>query len=606
MQPHAAHSPMDHASIVLREVFGFDSFRPVQRDVIASVMEGRDTLAIMPTGGGKSLCYQLPALVFEGLTVVVSPLSSLMQDQVRSLTAAGVEAVVLNSSLDAQAYRDNMSAVSRGRAKLLYLAPETLFKSSTMQLLSSCRVAVLAIDEAHCISEWGHDFRPEYRQLASVRASFPHAVCIGLTATATPRVRDDIASSLGIADAARFVASFDRPNLLLRVKDRERPIAQLMDLIGRHEGRSGIIYCSTRNRTETIARSLRERGLRAMPYHAGLDEKVRRRTQEQFVRDDIDIVVATVAFGMGIDKPDVRFVAHHDLPRSLESYYQEIGRGGRDGLDAECLLLFGRKDLSTIEYFIQQKPDAEQRVARLQLSRMLAFAESTICRRRPLLDYFGETADGEGCGQCDICNEPQPELEDITVDAQKFLSCVYRTGQAFGSGHIIDVLRGSKSKKVTGRGHEHLSTHGIGMNRDATQWRQIARQLVQHGLLVQDLTHGGLRLGEAAGQVLRGETTVQGRVCAPETSRKQRRRSSAPKPALVHDEALFEELRRVRKKLADDAGIPPYVVFPDRTLVEMAAHWPMTEPALLALHGVGATRLARWGSPFLDAIRSWK
>ena len=598
---------MDRAGAVLREVFGFDTFRPVQNDVIDSVLAGRDTLAIMPTGGGKSLCFQIPALMFEGLTVVVSPLISLMQDQVRALTASGIEAVVLNSSLDSAAYRENLKAVRSGRAKLLYLAPETLFKGSTLQLLAGCRVRLLAIDEAHCISEWGHDFRPEYRQLAQVRTSFPEAVCIGLTATATPRVRDDIAASLGIADAARFVASFDRPNLLLRVKPREKPMAQLLALCQRHEARSGIIYCSTRKRTEDIAQKLREKGQRAEAYHAGLDEVLRRQTQERFVRDDIDIVVATVAFGMGIDKPDVRFVAHHDLPRSLESYYQEIGRAGRDGLDAECLLLFGSKDLSTIEYFIQQKPDSEQRIARLQLSRMLAFAESAMCRRRPLLEYFGERASDQGCGQCDICTEPQPELEDITVEAQKFLSCVYRTGQQFGAGHVIDVLRGSKSTKVRSRGHDQLSTYGIGTNRDQGQWRSIARQLVQHNLVSQDAVHGGLRLGQAAGEVLRGQQTVFGRVRAPEAPGKQQRRRSQPAVAtLRHDEALFQELRRVRKRLADEAGIPPYVVFPDRTLVEMAAHWPATEPELLALHGVGATRLGRWGAPFLDAIRSWR
>jgi ATP-dependent DNA helicase RecQ len=598
---------MDRARVALREVFGFDDFRPVQRDVIQSVLSGTDTLAIMPTGGGKSLCYQLPALLLDGLTVVVSPLISLMQDQVRQLSAAGVPAVVLNSSLDGQTYRENMGAVRGGRAKLLYLAPETLFKSTTMGLLQNCRVALLAIDEAHCISQWGHDFRPEYRRLAEIRSEFPGAVCIGLTATATPRVRDDIAQTLGFAQSARFVASFDRPNLLLRVQTRDAPLAQLLALVSRHEGRSGIVYCSSRKRTEAIAAKLSQHGLRAAAYHAGLPDEERRTTQERFVRDDIDIIVATVAFGMGIDKPDVRFVAHHDLPQSLESYYQEIGRAGRDGLPAECLLLLGLQDLGTIEYFIQQKSDAEQRIARLQLSRMLAYAESTLCRRRPLLDYFGEAAAEGGCQNCDICQEPQPALTDITVEAQKFLSCVYRSGQVFGAGHVIDILRGSKNQKVIAKGHDRLSTYGVGKDHDAKQWRHIARQLVQLNLVEQDPTHGGLRLGENAGAVLRGETPVQGRIRASKSARASRAKRSGRKAAaahnIPHDEVLFERLRAVRKALANEAGVPPYVIFPDRTLIEMAAQQPTTENELLSLHGVGATRLARWGGAFLQAIK---
>jgi ATP-dependent DNA helicase RecQ len=593
---------------VLKEVFGYDTFRPLQGDIISSVLQLKDTLAIMPTGGGKSLCYQLPALLFDGLTVVVSPLISLMQDQVRQLEALGVEAAVLNSSLSRSEYRAQQMAVSSGRAKLLYLAPETLFQDRTLGLLKRTQVSCLTIDEAHCISEWGHDFRPEYRRLVEIRQHFPKAVCIGLTATATPRVRDDIAKALGFSDDARFVASFDRPNLRLRVSEKEKAFDQLRSFIDSANGPSGIVYCSTRKGVEELATKLVQNGYKALPYHAGLGEQIRRSNQERFIRDDVDIIVATVAFGMGINKPDVRFVAHYNMPKSVESYYQEIGRAGRDGERAHCLLLFGGQDLRTIDFLISQKSDSEQRIARLQLSRMMALAEATVCRRRPLMEYFGETYEttsDDGCGACDNCLEPQPDLVDITVDAQKFLSCVYRTGQRFGAGHIVDVLRGSKAQKILRAGHDRVSTYGIGHDRDPKQWRHISRQLIQHGLLVQDPTYGSLVLGPNAAAVLRGQQTVEGRIAKPAKKGSGASRRDLGEPT-DYPSDLFNRLRVLRKRLADDAKMPPYTVFPDKTLMQLSSEQPQSTSAMNELHGVGRVKLAKFGVIFLEEIRQWR
>ena len=590
---------------VLRRVFGYETFRPMQRDVIESVLSLRDTLAIMPTGGGKSLCYQIPALLFDGLTVVISPLISLMQDQVRQPHAAGVEAAVLNSSLDRTTYQQNRAAVRQGRAKILYLAPETLFLERTQALLASVRVSCLTIDEAHCISEWGHDFRPEYRRLVEIRRAMPQAVCMGLTATATPRVRDDIARSLAISEGARFVSSFDRPNLTLRVEEKDRPLDQLLRFLEGARGQSGIVYCATRKTVEEVCARLAARSLSVRPYHAGLPEGVRRENQERFIRDDVQLIVATVAFGMGIDKPDVRFVVHHDMPRSIESYYQEVGRAGRDGLPAGCLLLYGGGDLAKAAWFISQKPDSEQRVARLQLGRMQAFAETTLCRRRPLLDYFGEQYGSERCGACDNCLDPSPDLADITVPAQKFLSCVYRTGQRFGGAHVIEVLRGSQAQRIVRAGHDRVSTHGIGRELDAGQWRHLARQLVQHGLLHQDPEYGNLSLTAAAWPVLKGERQLDGRIPPARVRRgraRDRSEASAPSPA---DIGLFGELRALRKALADAANVPPYVIFPDRTLQDIAEHRPSNESEMARLHGVGQVKLARYGRPFLEAVAAY-
>ena len=586
---------------VLAQTFGYNSFRPLQEDIINSVLACRDTLAVMPTGGGKSLCYQLPALLFDGLTVVISPLISLMQDQVRQLDALGIPAALLNSSLDRREYATYQRQVIQGEAKLLYVAPETLFQARTQALLRQVHVSCLTIDEAHCISEWGHDFRPEYRRIVELRQQFPYAVCVALTATATPRVRTDIASVLGMRESSCFIASFDRPNLQLEVKDRSRPIAQLMQFIEQADGKSGIVYCSTRKRVEEVTADLGKQGLNVRPYHAGLDEKIRRENQDAFIRDDVDIIVATVAFGMGINKPDIRWVVHHDIPKTIEGYYQEIGRAGRDGLPAHCLLLYSPGDLRTIEYFISQKSDSEQRIARIQLQQMVGYCESYICRRRPLLDYFGEVYANDTCGQCDNCHNPKV-LQDITRDAQKFLSCVYRTGQRYGANYIADILRGSRAQKILQHGHHRLSTYGIGRDKDAKEWTFLARQLVQLQLLHQDMQYGTLQLTAQAGAVLRSERSVEG-VLRPKSTEKARR---VPKTSQFigsnADEGLFQALRQTRKELADSKGVPPYVIFTDKTLIAMASEQPRSLDDMGKLHGVGRIKRIKYGPIFLEAI----
>ncbi len=599
---------------ILRDVFGYDEFRPTQKDVIDSVLAGHDTLAIMPTGGGKSLCFQVPALLFDGLTVVVSPLISLMQDQVRQLHAAGVDAVVMNSTLSTEEYAANQEAVASGRAKMLYLAPETLMQPRTMELLRKVKVSCLTIDEAHCISQWGHDFRPEYRQLADVRSTFKDAVCIALTATATPRVREDIAQSLGLAQSAQFVASFDRPNLFLKAEEKEGGYDQLTRFMDQVEGTSGIIYCSTRKTTEAIAKKLVSKGIRARAYHAGLSSDQRQKNQDMFIRDDLDVIVATVAFGMGIDKPDVRWVVRYDMPSSIESFYQEIGRAGRDGQPAECLLLFGGADLSTIEFHISQKSDSEQRVARQQLNHMRAFAEAHGCRRKPLLAYFGEESAEGGCGHCDNCIEPPPDVVDLSEPAQKLLSCIYRTEQRFGMNHVIDVLRGSKAERITRNGHHEISTHGIGKDLDEAVWRSLGRQLLQAGLVQQDGQYGGYSLTPSAWPVLKGDETFEGRLPRPEkkTSSRSGRsgrsgRKSSKNTGLSEKELeLFELLRAKRKALADKKGVPPYVVFSDRTLIEICQTLPTDLAAFNEVHGVGQKKLTDYGKTFLAVVNEWQ
>ncbi|MBW2193302.1 MAG: ATP-dependent DNA helicase RecQ, partial [Deltaproteobacteria bacterium] len=433
------------AKNILKTVFGYDGFISLQADVIENVLNKRDTLAIMPTGGGKSLCYQIPAQIFPGLTVVVSPLISLMKDQVQQLVEYGVATALLNSSLSPGEYRRNVERIQQKRAKLLYLAPETLLKPNIIELLSAIDVACLAIDEAHCISEWGHDFRPEYRRLIDVKTRFCDAVCMALTATATERVREDIRRSLGFSASNEFVASFNRENLFIRVVEKERPLIQTVQHLNKFPDQSGIIYCLTRQQVDDLYAALKAEGFSVLPYHAGLNEMQRKRNQERFIRDDVLIMVATIAFGMGINKPNVRFVIHYDLPKNIESYYQEIGRAGRDGLRSECLLLFGYGDIHKIKHFINQKNEKEKRVSGIHLNALLRFAESIDCRRIPLLTYFGEDPPKEKCNMCDNCLAGDTELADLTIEAQKFLSCVKRTRERFGMGHIIDVLRGSQA-----------------------------------------------------------------------------------------------------------------------------------------------------------------
>lgn len=590
---------ISRAKTVLGDIFGYDEFRPLQREIIGNVLKKRDTLVIMPTGGGKSLCYQIPALIFKGLTIVVSPLISLMKDQVEQLTELGVPAVVLNSSLSNEEYSRNLERVKKNGVKLLYLAPEALLTPGMLSMLSSLQVDCLAIDEAHCISEWGHDFRPEYRQLVGVRSRFPFATCVALTATATPRVQEDIKNNLKFDASNEFIASFNRENLFIQVTPKNNPTSQTIEFLRNYPDQSGIIYCFSRRQVDDLYETLKSRGYSVRPYHAGLSDTERTQNQELFIRDDVQIIVATIAFGMGINKPNVRFVIHFDLPKNIETYYQEIGRAGRDGLRAHCLLLFSYADIQKIKYFINQKDDHEQQVANIHLNSMLQFAETNGCRRIPLLTYFGEDYSTEKCDMCDNCLAGEKKLVDITIPAQKFLSCVKRADEIFGANHIIDVLRGSQSKKVLKFGHTTLSTYGIGKEYSRKQWFHLARQFIQKGLIVQDTKYGSLKLTEKAYDVLKGRELVFGIL---EEEHFPDRKEKKKKYEYEHDHVLFEKLRKRRKELADKAGIPPYVIFPDKTLIEMAAFFPRSGESLLHIHGVGSVKYNKYGTIFMNII----
>ncbi len=586
---------------LLKDVFGYDQFKPLQREVIENVLNKRDTLVIMPTGGGKSLCYQIPALIFPGLTVVVSPLIALMKDQVEQLRELGIPALFLNSSLSFEEYQENMARVRSGEIKLLYVAPETLLTPRLFNLLASLPLDCLTIDEAHCISEWGHDFRPEYRQLVEVRKRFPQAVCLVLTATATPRVREDIKATLGFQDSNEFVASFNRENLLIEVLPKTEPVAQILQFLQRFPEQSGIIYCFSRKQVDELAAALARKGYAARPYHAGLIDAVRKANQEAFIRDDVQIMVATIAFGMGINKPNVRFVVHYDLPKSIESYYQEIGRAGRDGLPAHCLLLYSYSDVRKLKYFIDEKEEPERQVAYEHLQALTRYAEGDVCRRVPLLAYFGEQYTTENCGRCDNCLSGAQNRVDITLPVQKFLSCVKRTGELFGAAHVADVLLGAENQKVLKFSHQHLSTYGIGKDLTRKQWLHFARQLVQKGLLVQDDRYGSLKLTPRAYEVLKSQETVLGVLQAEAAMLPAAKKAGE----IEYDQALFDLLRQKRKELADAAQVPPYIIFSDRTLAEMAAYYPLSPASMMRLNGVGQVKFAHYGEIFLDLIRAY-
>jgi ATP-dependent DNA helicase RecQ len=589
------------SKVLLKSVFGYDAFWPLQDEIIAHILGKKDALVVLPTGGGKSICYQIPALIFEGLTIVVSPLISLMKDQVDQLKECGVPAIFLNSTLSASQYLGHVERLKKNAVKLLYMAPETLLAARTLPLLSFLKVDCIAIDEAHCISEWGHDFRPEYRQLSVFRSTFPHAACIALTATATPRVREDIRKSLRIDTASEFVGSFNRPNLFLEVAPKTKPIEQILGFLNQYRNESGIIYCATRQQTDDIYAVLQQKGYSVRPYHAGLSDGERAENQTLFSRDDIQIIVATIAFGMGINKSNVRFVVHYDLPKSIDNYYQEIGRAGRDGLPAHCLLLFGYGDIRNIQYFITQKTEQERTVANILLSAILGFAETDLCRRIPLLEYFGESDMHCSCGMCDNCRMEKKDLADVTIPAQMFLSCVKRTDEIFGAGHIIDILRGSNSQKVLKFGHETLSTYGIGTMYSARQWRHLSRQFIQKGLLIYEYEHGSLKLTPKAWEVLRAKESVMGRV---EAEKKQSRGNiKREKEALDScDLELFEALRKKRKELADQANLPPFTILHDRTLKEMITRMPETRDELAGIYGIGAAKLEKYGDIFLAIL----
>lgn len=591
---------LDDARAVLKETFGFTDFLPVQADVVQRVLQRRDTLVVMPTGGGKSLCYQLPALLFEGLTLVVSPLIALMQDQVSQLRELEVPAAFLNSTLQLSEYVSIANRVRAGGVKILYVAPETLSRPETLLLIEQSRLACFAVDEAHCISEWGHDFRPEYRQLNAARRRFPEAVCLALTATAPERVREDMRRLLEIPSDGEFIASFNRPNLLLAVEPRHDSLAQVLGFLEQHRGESGIIYCSTRKQVDELSASLNANGWAALPYHAGLDDDLRRQNQEQFIRDNAPLMVATVAFGMGINKSNVRFVVHAHLPKDVESYYQEIGRAGRDGLPADCLLLYSRGDAMTIRHFIDEGAPSERPGRQARLNALMRYAEARDCRRVPLLAYFGEVFEPP-CGHCDNCIEAPAngEMKDVTVAAQKFLSCVKRTGEMFGPAHIIAILRGSRSERILARRHHELSTYGIGLEHSTDEWRELAQQFIRLGLVDQALEFGGLRLTSKAWDVLKGQEKahVAGKPLATA-------KPTELTPA-EHDAELFQRLRALRRELAAAASVPPYVIFSDRALTEMAAFLPQSAAEFLEINGVGQAKLANYGEVFLKCIREY-
>jgi ATP-dependent DNA helicase RecQ len=589
---------------ILRTVFGFDDFRGQQAEIIEHVVAGGDALVLMPTGGGKSLCYQVPALCRDGVAIVVSPLIALMRDQVEALRQLGVRAAALNSSIPFSEAMKIERQMRAGEIDLVYVAPERLLTDPFLELLGRCRLALFAIDEAHCVSQWGHDFRPEYLQLTVLHQRFPAVPRIALTATADAPTRRDIVERLELGKGRVFVAGFDRPNIRYRVQPKTDTRAQLLSFLDAHKGESGIVYCMTRGKVEEIAAWLAGKGWPALPYHAGLDKPVRDRHQDRFVKEDGIVIVATIAFGMGIDKPDVRFVAHLDVPKSLEAYYQETGRAGRDGLPSDAFMLYGLEDVAKLRQLLEgsDAPDAQKQIERRKLDSLIGYCETASCRRQVLLSYFGEQLAGP-CGNCDTCLEPV-ETFDGTELAQKALSCVYRTGQRFGVAHVIDVLRGADTEKIGRFGHANLSTYGIGKDLSSGEWRSVFRQLVAMGLLAVDVAgHGGLKFGADCRAVLRGERRVELR---RDSVRQQRpkRADRAPRTAAMPeaDNALFEALRAKRMTLAKAQGVPPYVIFHDSTLLAMASAKPRDIDAFARLPGVGGAKLSRYAQTFLAVI----
>ena len=591
----------------LKRAFGFDAFRPLQEEIVTDVLADRDVFALLPTGGGKSLCYQLPAILTEGLTLVVSPLIALMKDQVDAMRTTGIAATFLNSSLDYDEIRERTRDLDRGTYKLLYVAPERLVNPNFIADLRRWNLARIAVDEAHCISEWGHDFRPEYRRIAELRGAFPDLPVVALTATATSRVRDDIVSHLALREPRRYVASFNRPNLTYRIADKQRASDAIVSLLKARPDDAGIVYVQSRAGADALAERLSAAGIPALPYHAGLDVRVRARNQEKFLRDNVRVMCATIAFGMGIDKSNVRFVIHYDLPKNIEGYYQETGRAGRDGLPADCLLFFSHGDVNKYERFILEKDDAdEQAVARAQLEQMTRYAYATGCRRRELLAYFGETWTDENCGACDNCLEPRP-IVNATINAQKLLSCVYRirqaSGFALGITHAIDVILGEDNDKIYRYGHASLSTYGIGKDTDRQTWRHIADELIRQQYIEQDAARYNVVSLTPKGRtalVERGPIQMRAPNARPAKSRAKKGSRTAI-DAEVHTD-LFRRLRAVRKELADSRDVPAFVIFSDAVLRAMARDIPRTLAQMRSISGVGDKKLADFGELFLETI----
>jgi ATP-dependent DNA helicase RecQ len=603
--PDLTKAAMTASLKILQDVFGYSRFRPGQEEVIQSVLAGERVLAIMPTGGGKSLCFQVPALVKGGLTVVVSPLISLMRDQVAALRANGVAAASLNSSLELEEKSAVYGQMARGELRLLYLSPERLVMRETQELLARSGLSLIAIDEAHCVSQWGHDFRKEYLQLTRLREVFPDLPMVALTATADRATQRDIQEQLFGGEARTFISGFDRPNLLLGIEPKVAARRQLLDFLSARRGQAGIVYCLSRKKVDQTAAWLRTQGVEALAYHAGLPTETRTQSQDRFVNEDGVVVVATVAFGMGIDKPDVRFVAHVDLPASVEAYYQEIGRAGRDGAPADTYMLYGLEDIRLRRGLIEQSgaPVEQKQVEQRRLNALLTICESVTCRRQSLLAYFGESH--EPCGNCDLCLDPVEQI-DGTVEAQKVLSAVYRSGQRFGAQHIVHILRGKTTDKIRERGHDRLKTFGVGQDFGEREWHSVIRQLAAEGHLQVDLeNYGGLTLSGQAVAILKGEKQVKlRRDSLTKTTRKGQ--SAELMADLKVDAKLLTALKRLRLELAREQSVPAYVIFTDRTLIDMAQKDPTSQEEMARVHGIGESKLAHYGAAFLAELDSYR